>query len=937
MEYNKTLNLPKTKFPMKANLPQKEIQIQKVWSELKLYDLIQKKNMNKKKFILHDGPPYANGNIHMGHALNKILKDIIVKYKSMSDFSVPFVPGWDCHGLPIEFQLFKKLGINKNEIERVKFRRKAAQYALKFVKVQKEEFKRLGIFADWENPYLTINPNYEAKTIKVFKELVKKGYIYRGVKPVYWCISCETALAEAEVEYMDHSSPSIYVKFDLKEESISLLGKEKFTSLPSVLVWTTTPWTLPANQALCFHPEFDYALTYCKFSSDKEELLIIAKDLLPALKDKIGIEEYKVVKILKGRELSGIKCKHPFLEKISVGILGDFVSIEEGTGVVHIAPGHGQEDYAAGLRYNLPIYSPVDEKGRFTKEVELFSGQNVWDCNSKIIEKIKESGNLLYTREIEHSYPHCWRCKKPVIFRSTDQWFMKIDKNDLRSVAVAESTKVNWIPSAGEKRIKAMVENRPDWCLSRQRYWGIPLPIFYCRECNEPLLNEEAIEAVGELFSKEGSDSWFIRKPEEILSSDIRCLKCGKGVFKKEEDILDVWFDSAVSSEAVLKMRDFLSWPADLYLEGSDQHRGWFQVSLLISCALNGKAPFGSVLTHGFIVDGEGKKMSKSLGNVIAPQEIIKDYGADILRLWVSSENYAEDIRLSGEIINQSIDTYRRIRNTIRYLLSNLNDFNFEQKVSYEQLEEIDKWALHKLQKLIEEVIYGYNNYQFHRVYKLIHNFCAVQLSSFYLDVLKDRLYTFQVDSKQRRSAQTVMSEILLSIVKLLAPILSHTCEEVWQFLSKKEKSVFLSDFPRENNLWKNDDLDEKWAKILKVKSIVTRALEKARTGKIIGNSLEAKIEIYTTAVDWYQFLQENKNIWATVFIVSQVDFFDSEGPSDAYKDEDLPLLKIKVSFAVGEKCVRCWNYSERVGEDSEHSQLCHRCVTVVKNMLCNA
>ncbi len=937
MEYNKTLNLPKTKFPMKANLPQKELQIQKVWNELKLYDLIQEKNKNKRKFILHDGPPYANGNIHIGHALNKILKDIIVKYKSMSDFSVPFVPGWDCHGLPIEFQLFKKLGISKNEIERVKFRRKAAEYALKFVKVQREEFKRLGIFADWENPYLTIAHSYESGTIRVFKELVKKGYIYRGLKPVYWCLSCETALAEAEVEYMDHSSPSVFVKFALTEESLSLLGKEKFTFLPSVLIWTTTPWTLPANQALCFHPEFDYAVTHCEVSSDKEDVLIVAKDLLPSLMDKIGVKKYKIIKVLKGKELTGIKCRHPFLEKISVGVVDNFVSLEEGTGVVHIAPGHGQEDYAVGLRNNLPIYSPVDEKGKFTKEVELFSGRNVWECNSEIVEKIKELGNLLYTEEIVHSYPHCWRCKNPVIFRSTEQWFMQVDKNNLRHIVFAESGKVNWIPSAGEKRMKAMVENRPDWCLSRQRYWGIPIPVFYCQGCNEPLLSEEAIEKVEQLFGKEGSDSWFIRKPEEILSPEIKCQKCGKKIFRKEEDILDVWFDSAASSEAVLKENDFLSWPADLYLEGSDQHRGWFQVSLLISCALQNKAPFRSVLTHGFVVDGEGKKMSKSLGNVIAPQEIIKDYGADILRLWVSSENYSEDIRLSDEIVSQSVDTYRRIRNTIRYLSANLSDFNVEQKVPYEELEEIDKWALHKLQKLIGDVICGYQEYQFHRVYKLIHNFCAVELSSFYLDVLKDRLYTFSADSGERKSAQTVMFDILLNIVKLLAPVLSHTCEEVWPYLFQKEKSVFLSDFPLENKESENNGLEEKWEKILKVKGIVTRALEKARGAKIVGNSLEAKIEIYTADADWYQFLQENKNVWTTVFIVSQVNFFNREGSSDAYSDGNLLPLKIVVSFALGKKCVRCWNYSECVWEDSSHPQLCQRCLKVVQNMVSNA
>ena len=935
MEYNKTLNLPKTPFPMKANLPQKELQIQKKWDELRIYDLIQEKNIDKQKFILHDGPPYANGNIHMGHALNKILKDVIVKYKSMSGFSASFIPGWDCHGLPIEFQLFKKLGISKNEIERIEFRKKATKYALHFVEVQKGEFKRLGIFADWDNPYLTMSYEYEAKIIEVFKQLVKAGYIYRGLKPVYWCLNCETALAEAEVEYNTCTSPSIYVKFPLEKESISFLGKGEFPLLPSILIWTTTPWTLPANQALCFHPEFDYVVTHSKLSGGKEEILIIAKDLLSSVMDKIGAQKYEIIRIFKGKELEGIKCKHPFLKRTSLGILGDFVSLDEGTGIVHIAPGHGQEDYEVGLRYNLPIFSPVNSKGRFTEEMDLFSGQKVWDCDAKIIQKIEDKKCLLYKEEISHSFPHCWRCKEPVIFRSTEQWFMRVDKNNLRDAMIREIKNVKWIPAMGENRITSMVENRPDWCLSRQRYWGIPLPIFYCQNCNEPLLNEEAIENVRQLFSQEGSDIWFTKKPEEILSNGICCLKCGKGIFRTEEDILDVWFDSAVSSEAVLKARNSHIFPADLYLEGSDQHRGWFQVSLMISCALQKKAPFRSVLTHGFIVDGEGKKMSKSLGNVIVPQEITKDYGADILRLWVSSENYAEDVRISKDILNQLVDTYRRIRNTIRYLLANLYDFTPDQKVLYKELEEIDKWALHKVQKKISEVVWGYQNYQFHQVYKLIHNFCVVDLSSFYLDVLKDRLYTFQADSKERKSAQTVMYEILLALVRLLAPILSHTCEETWQYLPSKikETSIFLSNFPEENENWKSEEIEKKWEKILKIRSIVTKALEKARSLRIIGNSLEAKVEIYTSALEWYRFLQSNKDLWTTVFIVSQVDFFDRECPQATYWDEDLPSFKIKVSFARGVKCVRCWNYSESVGEDKGHPQLCRRCAEVIKKL----
>jgi isoleucyl-tRNA synthetase len=944
VEYDKTVNLPSTQFQMKADLPKREPKIQKKWENMKLYEAIQEKNKNGPRYILHDGPPYANGNIHMGHALNKILKDIVVKFKLMEGFSVPFVPGWDCHGLPIEYQLLKSLSLRKEEIDRVEFRRKARAYAQRFACIQKEEFKRLGIFADWGNPYLTMSYDYEAKITEIFKRLVGQGYIYRGKKPVYWCANCETALAEAEVEYSDQTSHSIYVKFPVKK-----FGKDKETEfkLPtSILIWTTTPWTLPANVALALHPGYEYAWVELSPSdpSLRKEIIIVAKELASNLMKRFGIENYDIVKVWRGRDFEGIICSHPFMERDSVGICANFVTLEEGTGIVHIAPGHGEEDYQIGLKYKLPVLAPVDDKGKFNEEVPQFSGVDVFSSNKLIIEKLKNSSSLLHSEEIVHTYPHCWRCKKPIIFRATEQWFLDVDKNKLREKMLKAIREVKWIPQIGENRISAMVEGRPDWCLSRQRYWGVPLPIFYCKNCGEALMSEETIGAVQDLILKEGSDAWYMRKEEEIIPKGTTCPKCRERKFIKEQDILDVWFDSGVSHEAVLRERGNLSWPADLYLEGSDQHRGWFQTSLISAVALEKEAPFKSVLTHGFVVDGEGRKMSKSIGNVIAPQEIIEKYGAEILRLWVASEDYREDVRISSEILGHLVDGYRRIRNTFRFLLGNLCDFNLSKKVRYEQMSEIDQWILHRLQELISQVIEDYESFELHRVYRAIHNFCTTELSAFYLDVLKDRLYTFGRNSLRRRSAQTVLYEIAVSLIKLTAPILAHTAEEAWQMMSEiKEPSVFLTNLPRVEKKYYDQELAEKWEKILLIRKSVVKALEIARKGKIIGSSLEAEVNLYSQENELAALLHNYGRYWKEIFIVSEVKVF-KEVPSPSselgkdksevmVKGEEMPELYMGVRRAPGKKCVRCWNWSPTVGEDREHSQLCARCVDVVKNL----
>ncbi len=925
MDYSKTVNLPKTDFSMKANLPQKEPQILDFWKKIALYKKLTEKNKGKKKFILHDGPPYANGHIHLGTALNKILKDITVKYKFMAGFDSPYIPGWDCHGLPIEYQLMKDLGKNKSTVDKIEFRKKAADFAMKFVGIQRDEFVRLGCLGDWENPYLTLKNEYEGTIVSVFRKLLKEGYIYRKLKPVYWCASCETALADAEVEYADHTSPSIFVKFPVIKFPSSL-PTSNFQLPTSVLIWTTTPWTLPANVAVAFQPNIDYVIA----ETLDGERYIFAEARLEYLKKVLKISALKVISKIKGSQLEGIKCQNPVVSRESVGVLADFVSLDDGSGIVHIAPGHGEDDYIVGLKYNLPTVSPVDDRGRFTRDVKDFEGENVFAANEKIIKFLEEKKLLLARQDISHSYPHCWRCKKPIIFRATKQWFLSVQNKNLREKLLESVKKVNWIPQYGENRIRGMLEVRPDWCLSRQRFWGTPLPIIYCSDCDEPVLDENILEKIEKIIHRDGSNKYLEMPLEEILGKNAKCPKCGFGNFKKSDDILDVWFDSGVSSFAVLKTNESLCFPADLYLEGSDQHRGWFQTSLIPAVALEKTPPYKSVLTHGFVVDGVGKKMSKSLGNVIVPQDIMKKYGAEILRLWVASENYQEDIRLSEEILTRLVDAYRKIRNTIRFMLGNISGFTEKDRVSYDELLDIDKWMLSKLQRLISELKTGYDNYEFHKVFRLAYNFCVVELSSFYFNMLKDRLYTFNKKSKERLSAQTVIDEIFCKLLPFLAPVISFTAEETYQEYKRdegrgtREESVFLLDIPEVNEKFINQEIEKKFEKIIKIRDAVLKSLEEERKKGVIGNSLEAKVVLYTNDDEQKKFLKENRQNLLDTFLVSQIEI--AENTVGGNKDE-AENIEVKVLPSEGKKCVRCWMYSVSVGEDPSHIEICSKCV----------
>ena len=934
MEYNKTVNLPQTNFSMKANLPQKEPKTLEFWKSIDVYKKLLEKNKGKKKFILHDGPPYANGHIHLGTALNKILKDIIIKQKFMSGYEAPYIPGWDCHGLPIEYQLMKDLGKNKSTIDKIEFRKKAAEFALKFVGIQRDEFMRLGGFGEWENPYLTLSSDYEGTIISVFRQLLKNGYIYRKLKPVYWCATCETALADAEVEYADHTSPSIFVKFPVVKFP-PLLPTSDFPLPTFVVIWTTTPWTLPANVALAFQPNIEYVAV--KLSCG--EVCIVAEARLEQMKKIFKDDGLEILLKKKGSDFEGIKCKNPVVGSESVGVLADFVSLEEGSGIVHIAPGHGEEDYSVGLKYKLPVLSPVDDRGRFTNEVKMFEGENVFAANEKIIKYLEDQKLLLFKFDISHSYPHCWRCKRPIIFRATKQWFMSVDEKDLRKRLLKAVEQSKWIPHYGRSRIEGMINVRPDWCLSRQRYWGTPLPVVYCKKCDEPLLEDSVIEKIEKLIYEKGSNAYLEISLDGILPAGMKCPKCGSADFKKSEDILDVWFDSGVSSFAVLETVgnrhacSLLHFPADLYLEGSDQHRGWFQTSLIPAVAIKGSPPYKTVLTHGFVVDGEGKKMSKSLGNVISPQDIIKKFGAEILRLWVASENYQEDIRLSDEIVTHLIDAYRKIRNTMRFILGNINDFSPSQRTPYEELPEIDRWVLSKFNNLVADAGRNYENYDFHKVFHIVYNFCVVELSAFYFDILKDRLYTFNKKSKERLAAQTVIEEIFLKLVPLIAPVLSFTAEEAYQEYKTQQgrnglpgfaESVFLLDMPVFDAAHFDKKTEEKFAEIIKIRELALKLLEEERKKNIIGNSLEAKVTLYTEKSELKKFLTDNIKNLAQVFLVSQVVISDSS--FGGAKDE-AGLFEAKAEHSSGAKCARCWMWSEDVGADKNHPEICLKCV----------
>ncbi|MDR3071114.1 MAG: isoleucine--tRNA ligase [Endomicrobium sp.] len=922
--YSSTVNLPITDFQMKANLPQKEPFFVKEWESEQLYVQICQKNKNREKFILHSGPPYANAHIHVGTGLNKILQDFVMKYYSMSGKYVPFTPGWDCHGLPIELIALKELKIDKNKVDKLVFRKQAADFAKKFVEVQKSEFKRLGIIADWEHPYLTLDPKYEASIIKTFGELVKKGFLYRRKKPVYWCPTCETAMADAEVEYADHVSDSIFVKFRVTSLPEVFESKKIILKDLSILIWTTTPWTLPANVALAFNGNASYVAAVYKFENSKEEKFIVAKTLVESVKNKIKATSFKIILEAKGIDFVNTKCLNPLIaNKKSQCIVAEFVDMENGTGIVHIAPGHGQEDYQVGLEYGLEVVSPVNGKGLYTKEVSGFESVHIFKANPLIIDKLAKEGNVLATLKINHSYPHCWRCKKPIIFRATPQWFLSVDYDDLRKKLLHSVKEINWIPKYGEKRISTMLQNRPDWCLSRQRLWGVPIPIFYCKKCGDPLLDSKVIDGISVLFKEKGSDSWFEMSEEELLKgTNAKCLSCGSTNFKKEQDILDVWFESGVSFEAVLLSGDYkdLAWPADLYLEGTDQHRGWFQTSLITSVATKGKAPYKNVLTHGFVVDGQGEKMSKSLGNFISSEQTVNKYGADVIRLWVAASDYKEDIRISDEILKGISDSYRKIRNTVRFLLGNIRDLNVKDTLPFQDMQEIDKYALSRLQQLITNVTSNYESYEFHKAAMAINNFCTVFLSGFYLDALKDILYCDKKNSKERISTQSAMFEICSVIIRLVCPILSFTAEEAWReikkIISDGPQSVFLADFPIPNSKYilKAETL-EKWKNILNVRREALLAYEKLRQSKIVGSSLEVSLDI-TYGQKYDELFKDLK------LINLSLGSWDIQCKASNKEDE----LLITASKSKYKKCARCWRHMNEVKDD-----LCPRCIEVIK------
>ncbi len=925
MDYKESLNLPKTDFPMKANLSQREPEMLARWDDMHIYERIREASRGRKPYILHDGPPYANGSIHLGTALNKIIKDILIKAKNMSGRDSVYVPGWDCHGLPIEHQVDKELGEKKAGMSQADKRRFCRVYADKYVGIQREQFKRLGVFGEWENPYLTMTYDYEATTVAEFGKLYLAGSVYKGKKPVYWCASCKTALAEAEVEYQDHTTPSIYVKFalisDISSRLPKLAGEKIF-----VVIWTTTPWTIPANLAIAFHAEFLYVAVKIK-----GEVLILAKDLLDYCLDAFGLrhESYEILDEFPGAVMEGLKCRHPLIDRETLLILAPFVTLDAGTGCVHIAPGHGQEDYEIGMKYGLENYAPVDDDGKFTRDVKDFAGRFVFDANEAINKKLEEEGALLGQMDIQHTYPHCWRCKQPIIFRSTEQWFISMEKNDLRKKALTSIDRVTWIPAWGRDRIYGMVENRPDWCISRQRLWGVPITMFYCKECDSELMTQEILDHVVGLVREHGADIWFEREAGGLMPAGTRCPKCGGGDFKKETNILDVWFDSGVSHAAVLEHRPNLSSPADMYLEGNDQHRGWFHSSLLESVGTRGRAPYLNVLTHGFVVDGEGKKMSKSVGNVIDSQTIIDGYGAEILRLWVAAEDYTEDIRISSEILKRLVEAYRRIRNTSRFILGNLYDFRPDMdKTPYEEMAEMDRWILHRLQEVVRRVREAYEQYQFHVVYYTLYNFCTVDLSSLYLDVLKDRLYTSKASSTARRSAQTAMTTVLETMVQLLAPILTFTAEEVWQALPAypgKAESVHVTCFPEVNEALLQVELAETWKTLIAVKGEVGKAIEAARQNKILGHSLDAAVVI-SAPEKLRAVLESHQEDLRALLIVSDVRIVAKQAGDQVFTSTEIAGLSVSVSRAPGEKCNRCWVYSETIGSSTEHPTLCKRC-----------
>ncbi len=924
MDYKETLNLPVTEFPMRGNLPQREPEIMQRWADLELDRKLSEPQPGKPNFTLHDGPPYANGNIHIGHALNKILKDIVIKSRRMQGYYSPYIPGWDCHGLPIELKVDQKLGDKKRDMSKADVRRVCRDYAREWVGIQSEEFRRLGIFGDWQHPYLTMTTGYEAATARELARFAERGGLYKGRKPIHWCSSCVTALAEAEVEYDDHTSPSIFVKFPYRDELPDgfgeLAGKPLF-----FVIWTTTPWTIPANLAVCLHPE----LPYVAVETDGD-VLVLAEGLHESVLAKLGITGYRVLKTFQADVFEKRQCRHPFYDRPSLLVLGDYVTLEAGTGCVHTAPGHGHDDYLTGLRYNLEIYNPVDDHGCYRQDLEFFGGARVPAVNPQVTAKLAEVGALLGEGKVSHSYPHCWRCKKPIIFRATEQWFISMEANQLRQKALDHINDVQWIPHWGRDRIYNMIENRPDWCVSRQRSWGVPITVFYCSKCGEALADGKTMHHVADLFEDAGSDIWFEKDAKELLPPGTTCRACDHDDFTKEMDILDVWFDSGVSHAAVVEPNENLNTPADLYLEGSDQHRGWFHSSLLAAVGTRDAAPYKAVLTHGFVLDEKGRPMSKSVGNVVAPEKVIKQYGAEILRLWVATQDYRNDTRVGDAILKQVSEAYRRIRNTARYILGNIDDFDpASDSIADDQLLEIDRWALSRLENLVKRVLKSYDSYDFHVLYHAVHNFCAIDMSSFYLDILKDRLYTSPATSLARRSGQTAMYRILDALTRMMAPVLSFTAEEIWGYLpGEREESVHLAAFPGFEASLVDKALEAKYEQLLEIRGDVSKALELARTEKLIGHSLDARVTLSAPQGPLRDLLNTQADQLASLFIVSQVELVDDL--TGGLSGETITDLRIRVDKAPGEKCGRCWNYATTVGASNDHPEVCERCLAAI-------
>jgi isoleucyl-tRNA synthetase len=931
--YKDTLNLPVTRFDMKANLPVREPQIQARWEEQGLYEQIRRARAGRPRKVLHDGPPYANGGIHMGTLLNKVLKDFVVRSLTMAGFDSPYVPGWDCHGLPIEHKVVKDLGSKAASMSHAEIRALCQTAAMHWVDVQRTQFKRLGVAGDWDNPYLTLDPRYEAGILDVLADLVEDGYVGRQLKPIHWCLTDRTALAEAELEYREETTPSIYVNFPLIS-AVPFASQE--TGQWQVMIWTTTPWTLPANVAIAAHPDLQYAgIRYRDPATGKSVLSIIAVDLVAKVMGLRQITDFAEVGRCRGRELEHSEYRHPFIDRVSPIVLANYVSVADGTGLVHTAPGHGAEDYLTGRVYRLSVLSPVDESGRFTVEApDWLTGQQVFAANRPIIDRLSKSGHLYLEEPLRHSYPHCWRCKKPVIFRATEQWFISVDHNDLRGRTLKEIGKVRWLPPWGQTRIESMVSLRPDWCVSRQRSWGVPIPALGCTACQSQLLTAQTIRHFRDLFRSEGADAWFTRPVEELVPPGIACPRCGATSFRKEGDILDVWFESGSSHRGVLAKDFDLGYPAFMYLEGSDQHRGWFQSSILTAVGSTGTAPFESVLTHGFVVDDKGRKISKSEGNYIPADEMTEKYGADVLRLYVASMDYADDISVSERGIKEMSEAYRKIRNTFRYLLGNLEDYDrFDPAdVDAATLHEIDLWALGQLNKVVRDVRAAYERFEFYRVYQRIYQFCAVELSSFYLDVLKDRLYAEAPASAERRAAQFVLARLHNQLTRLVASIIPHTAEESWSYVpesSEKPLSVHLTEFPEPESRWDDEKRDARWAELLKLREQILAALENLRKEKKIGSAQEAKVWIATNRLAHWQ---PERELLATLCNVSEIDFVDdfSGVQAHAYAPADNGSESVAADRSPYSKCDRCWNHRPTVGHSAYHPALCERCARVV-------